>query len=148
MKVINKSNYALPKYETRWAAGMDVSANITEPIILGMLERTAVSTGLFVEVPMGSELQVRPKSGLAIKHGITVLNTPGTIDADYRGEIMVILVNLSKDPFTITPGMRIAQLVWAEVGSVEWKPVTDISVTDRGEGGMGSTGTDGRKING
>jgi len=148
MKIINKSDNALPRYETRWAAGMDVSANITEPIILGMLERAAIPTGLFVEVPKGSEIQVRPKSGIAFKHGVTVLNSPGTIDADYRGEIKVILVNLSKDPFTINPGDRIAQLVWAEVLSIEWEKSVELSETERGEGGFGHTGTDGRKANG
>jgi len=144
MRIINNSKFDLPKYETRWAAGLDIRANIEEPIILNMLERAIVPTGLFPEVPKGSELQVRPRSGLAAKHGITVLNSPGTIDADYRGEIKVILVNLSKDQFTINPGERIAQLVWAEVGSVEWESVKELSITDRGAGGLGHTGTDGR----
>lgn len=141
MKIINKSKFDLPKYETRWAAGLDIKANIEEPIVLGMLERAIVPTGLFPEVPKGSELQVRPRSGLAAKFGITVLNSPGTIDADYRGEIKVILVNLSKDPFTIMPGERIAQLIWAEVMSVEWQLATELTETVRGAGGLGHTGS-------
>ena len=140
MKIVNKSKYGVPAYETKWAAGMDIKANIEEPIVLSSLERAIVPTGLFPEVPKGSELQVRPRSGLAAKFGITVLNAPGTIDADYRGEIKVILVNLSKDPFTINPGDRIAQLVWAEVGSATWEVVDELTPTERGEGGFGHTG--------
>lgn len=146
MRVINKSKFGLPEYETKWAAGMDVKANIEEPITFGMLERVIVPTGLFPEVPKGYELQVRPRSGMAAKFGITVLNSPGTIDADYRGEIKVILVNLSKDPFTINPGDRIAQLVFAGAEKATWEPTDSLSITDRGEGGLGHTGvgTDGR----
>ena len=147
MKIINKSRYELPKYETKWAAGMDIKANIEEPITFGMLERVIVPTGLFVEVPRGYELQVRPRSGLAAKFGVTVLNSPGTIDSDFRNEIKVILVNLSKDAFTINPGDRIAQLVFASVESATWEETDILSESER-TGGFGSTGTDGRKVNG
>ena len=147
MKIINKSRYELPKYETKWAAGMDIKANIEEPITFGMLERVIVPTGLFVEVPRGYELQVRPRSGLAAKFGVTVLNSPGTIDSDFRNEIKVILVNLSKDAFTINPGDRIAQLVFASVESATWEETDTLSESER-IGGFGSTGTDGRKANG
>ncbi len=140
VRVINKSAFELPKYETPLSAGMDVRANITESITLGPLERAMVPTGLFVELPAGYELQVRPRSGLAAKHGITVLNSPGTVDADYRGELRTILVNLSNEPFEIKPGERIAQYVVAKHERVEWEQVEELSETQRGEGGFGSTG--------
>ena len=140
VKVINHSNYPLPQYKTAGAAGLDVHAATTEPIVLGSLERALVPTGLYVEVPQGYEMQVRPRSGLAAKHGITVANAPGTIDSDYRGQVQVILVNLSKDPFTLLPGERIAQLVVARVEQIEWEPTEVLSSTDRGAGGFGSTG--------
>ncbi len=140
VKIINRSAYQLPHYETPLAAGMDVRANITEELTLGPLERAMVPTGLSVELPAGYEMQVRPRSGLAAKHGVTVLNAPGTVDADYRGEIRVILVNLSNEPFTIGPGERIAQLVVARHEHVEWQAVEELSDTQRGAGGFGSTG--------
>ena len=141
INIINKSSHALPHYETIASAGMDLRANINEPIILKPLERTIVKTGLFIELPIGKEAQVRPRSGLAAKKGITVLNAPGTIDADYRGEIGVILVNLSNEDFTIENGERIAQLVIAKHERAEWQEVNELSITERGEGGFGSTGT-------
>jgi dUTP pyrophosphatase len=140
IKIINKSSHELPSYETIASAGMDLRANITESITLNPLERTIVKTGLFIELPVGYEAQVRPRSGLAAKKGITVLNSPGTIDADYRGEIGVILVNLSNEPFVIENGERIAQLVIAKHERAEWQEVTELSETSRGEGGFGSTG--------
>jgi dUTP pyrophosphatase len=140
IKIINKSSHELPSYETIASAGMDLRANITESITLNPLERTIVKTGLFIELPIGYEAQVRPRSGLAAKKGITVLNSPGTIDADYRGEIGVILVNLSNEPFVIENGERIAQLVIAKHERAEWQEVTELSETSRGEGGFGSTG--------
>ena len=140
VKVINRSGNALPAYETPLAAGMDVRADMPESIILGPLERALVPTGLFVELPEGFEMQVRPRSGLAAKHGVTVLNAPGTLDADYRGEIKVILVNLSNTAFEIKPGERIAQLVVASHERVEWQAVEVLSDTERGNGGFGSTG--------
>lgn len=140
IKIINKSNHALPHYETIASAGMDLRANLTEPRILKPLERSIVGTGLFIELPVGIEAQVRPRSGLAAKKGITVLNAPGTIDADYRGEIGVILVNLSSEEFTINSGERIAQLVIAKHERAEWDEVEKLSETSRGEGGFGSTG--------
>lgn len=140
VKVINRSNEALPQYETIAAAGLDVRANITEPITIGSLERTMVPTGLFVEIPVGYEIQVRPRSGLAAKHGITVLNSPGTIDADYRGEIKVILVNLSKEAYILNPGERVAQFILAKHEKIEWVACESLSQTDRGAGGFGSTG--------
>lgn len=141
IKIINKSNHAVPHYETIASAGMDLRANITEVILLKPLERTIVKTGLFIELPIGFEAQVRPRSGLAAKKGITVLNAPGTVDADYRGEIGVILVNLSNEDFTIENGERVAQLVIAKHERAEWIEVEALSETDRGEGGFGSTGT-------
>ena len=141
IKIINKSTHALPHYETIASAGMDLRANITKSIILKPLERTIVKTGLFIELPIGTEAQVRPRSGLAAKKGITVLNAPGTIDADYRGEIGVILVNLSNEDFAIENGERIAQLVIAKHERADWEEVTELSETSRGEGGFGSTGT-------
>jgi len=140
VKVINKSAHALPHYETIASAGMDLRANIDQPIIIKSLERTIVPTGIFMELPIGVEAQVRPRSGLAAKKGITVLNAPGTIDADYRGEVGVILVNLSNEPFTIENGERIAQMVIAKHEQAEWEEVEQLSSTDRGEGGFGSTG--------
>lgn len=140
VKVINRSGNALPAYETPLAAGMDVRADMPESIILGPLERALVPTGLFVELPENFEMQVRPRSGLAAKHGVTVLNAPGTIDADYRGEIKVILVNLSNTAFEIKPGERIAQLVVARHERVEWQVAEELSDTERGNGGFGSTG--------
>ena len=141
IKIINKSNHALPNYETIASAGMDLRANLSESRILKPLERSIVGTGLFIELPIGYEAQVRPRSGLAAKYGITVLNAPGTIDADYRGEIGVILVNLSNDDFEIANGERIAQLVIAKHERAEWTAVETLSDTKRGEGGFGSTGT-------
>ena len=140
IKIINKSNHELPNYETIASAGMDLRANISEPITLKSLERTIVKTGLFIELPIGFEAQVRPRSGLAAKKGITVLNSPGTVDADYRGEIGVILVNLSHEDFVIENGERIAQLIIAKHERAEWLEVLELSETSRGEGGFGSTG--------
>jgi dUTP pyrophosphatase len=140
IKIINKSNHELPNYETIASAGMDLRANISEPITLKSLERTIVKTGLFIELPIGYEAQVRPRSGLAAKKGITVLNSPGTVDADYRGEIGVILVNLSNEDFVIENGERIAQLIIAKHERAEWLEVNELSETSRGEGGFGSTG--------
>jgi dUTP pyrophosphatase len=140
IKIINKSRHNLPHYETIASAGMDLRASLTESRILKPLERTIVGTGLFIELPVGIEAQVRPRSGLAAKKGITVLNAPGTIDADYRGEIGVILVNLSNEDFTINNGERIAQLVIAKHERAEWEVTEELSSTDRGEGGFGSTG--------
>ena len=140
IKIINTSNHPLPHYETIASAGMDLRANLTEARILKPLERTIVGTGLFIELPIGTEAQVRPRSGLAAKKGITVLNAPGTIDADYRGEIGVILVNLSNEDFIIQNGERIAQLVIAKHERAKWINVEELSETSRGEGGFGSTG--------
>ncbi len=141
IKIINKSNHELPNYETIASAGMDLRANLSESRTLKPLERTIVGTGLFIELPIGYEAQVRPRSGLAAKKGITVLNSPGTIDADYRGEIGVILVNLSNDDFEIQNGERIAQLVIAKHERANWQQVEALSETSRGEGGFGSTGS-------
>ena len=141
IKIINKSAHPLPHYETGASAGMDLRANISESVTLQPLERAIIKTGLFVELPVGVEAQVRPRSGLAAKKGITVLNAPGTVDADYRGEIGVILVNLSNESFTIENGERIAQLVIGKHERAEWTEVEELSVTSRGEGGFGSTGT-------
>ena len=140
INIINKSNHELPSYETLASAGMDLRANITESITLKPLARTIVKTGLFIELPVGIEAQVRPRSGLAIKKGVTVLNAPGTVDADYRGEIGVILVNLSNEDFIIENGERIAQLVIAKHERADWNQVEILSATARGEGGFGSTG--------
>jgi dUTP pyrophosphatase len=140
IKIINKSQHPLPNYETIASAGMDLRADLEAPITLTPLGRTIVKTGLFIELPMGYEAQVRPRSGLAIKKGITVLNSPGTVDADYRGEIGVILVNLSNEDFVIENGERIAQLIIAKHERAEWIEVQEISETSRGEGGFGSTG--------
>ena len=140
VQIINKSKHATPNYETEGAAGMDLRANIEEAIILKPLERAIVKTGLFIALPVGFEAQVRPRSGLAAKKGITVLNSPGTVDADYRGEIGVILVNLSNAAFVINDGERIAQLIIAKHERVQWKEVEVLSETERGSGGFGSTG--------
>lgn len=140
IKIINKSNHALPHYETEASAGMDLRANLKDAVTLQPLERAIIKTGLFIELPVGSEAQVRPRSGLAAKKGVTVLNAPGTIDADYRGEIGVILVNLSNEAFTVENGERIAQLVIAKHERAEWHKVEELSSTERGEGGFGSTG--------
>ncbi|MFI1772680.1 dUTP diphosphatase [Thalassobellus citreus] len=140
IKIINKSSHELPHYETIASAGMDLRANISEAITLKPLERTIVKTGLFIELPVGIEAQVRPRSGLAAKKGVTVLNAPGTVDADYRGEIGVILVNLSNEDFIIENGERIAQLVIVKHERAEWEEVEILSETERGEGGFGSTG--------
>lgn len=140
VKVVNKSEHALPSYETLGAAGLDLKANILESITLKPLARALVKTGLSLEIPQGFEAQVRPRSGLALKNGISVLNSPGTIDADYRGEIGVILVNLSQDDFQINNGDRIAQLVFAEVKQAIWVEVEELESTERGAGGFGSTG--------
>lgn len=138
--VINRSAFPLPAYATVGASGLDVRANIEQPLTLQSLERTLVPTGLFVEIPLGYEIQVRPRSGLAVKQGLTCLNTPGTIDADYRGEIKVILINLSQEPQIIQPGDRIAQLVLQAIELIEWKAVEQLNETDRGSGGFGHTG--------
>ena len=140
VKIVNKSGQPLPSYATELSAGMDLRASLDAPVTLGPLERALVPTGLFIALPPGYEAQVRPRSGLAAKHGITVLNTPGTIDADYRGEIKVILVNLSNTPFEIVPGERIAQMVVARHERVEWEETLDLDETARGAGGFGSTG--------
>jgi dUTP pyrophosphatase len=140
IKIINKSNHPLPHYETLASAGMDLRANLSDSIVLKPLERALIKTGLFIELPVGIEAQVRPRSGLAYKNGITVLNSPGTIDADYRGEIGVILVNLSNENFEIQNGERIAQLVIAKHERAEWQETIELSETSRGEGGFGSTG--------
>ena len=140
VSVINRSPWPLPEYATALSAGLDLKADIPESITLQPLQRALVPTGLFIALPKGFEAQVRPRSGLAAKHGITVLNTPGTIDADYRGEIKVILVNLSQEAFDIVPGERIAQMVVAKHEVVEWEPVEELGGTERGAGGFGSTG--------
>ncbi len=140
VKVINKSKHPLPAYATPASAGLDLRANIDEPIVLQPLERRLVPTGLYIELPVGYEAQVRPRSGLALKHGLTVLNTPGTVDADYRGEVCVCLINLSRDSFTIEDGERVAQMVVARHEQVEWEPVEVLSETERGAGGYGHTG--------
>ncbi len=141
IKIVNQSGNPLPEYATLGSSGMDIRANITEPLVLQPLSRDLVPTGLFVEIPLGYEIQIRPRSGLAIKQGITCLNTPGTIDADYRGEIKVILINLSNEPQTIHPADRIAQMVVQRVEQVQWVAVEELSDSDRGTGGFGSTGS-------
>ncbi|MFT5752185.1 MAG: dUTP pyrophosphatase [Flavobacteriales bacterium] len=140
IKIINKSSHALPHYETLASAGMDLRAHLETAVTIGPLGRTIVPTGIFMELPVGIEAQVRPRSGLAAKKGITVLNAPGTIDADYRGEVGVILVNLSNEAFTIENGERIAQMVIAKHERANWEEVSELSSTERGEGGFGSTG--------
>lgn len=140
VRIVNRSKYPTPAYATEKSAGMDLKADIETPITLGPLERTLVPTGLYIALPDGTEAQVRPRSGLAAKYGISVLNAPGTIDADYRGEVKVILVNLSNEPFVINPGERIAQMVVARYEKVEWDEVETLDETQRGSGGFGSTG--------
>ena len=140
VKIVNHSPFALPSYATPYSAGMDLRADLQEPVVLGTLERAMIPTGLHIELPAGYEAQIRPRSGLAAKHGISIVNAPGTIDADYRGEIKVILVNLSNEPFTIAPGERIAQMVVARHETVEWEPVEVLEESERGSGGFGSTG--------
>ena len=140
IQVINKSKHPLPEYATKLSAGVDLRANINEPITLAPLQRCLVPTGLYIAVPPGYEAQVRPRSGLAIKKGITVLNSPGTVDADYRGEVCVILINLSSEPFVIEDGERIAQMVIASHEQAEWQPVETLDDTERGAGGFGHTG--------
>jgi dUTP pyrophosphatase len=140
VKIVNKSKHPLPQYATVASAGFDVRANIDTPMVLKAMERALVPTGLFMELPEGSEAQVRPRSGLALKHGITVLNSPGTIDADYRGELKVLLINLSKEDFTINDGERIAQVVVAKHERVQWEEVEQLMETERGAGGFGHTG--------
>ncbi|MBR1699641.1 MAG: dUTP diphosphatase [Bacteroidales bacterium] len=140
VKIVNHSPYPCPAYATEQSAGVDLRANLDAPVILQPLQRTLVPTGLYIALPKGYEAQVRPRSGLAIKHGITVLNSPGTVDADYRGELRTILVNLSNEPFEIVPGERIAQMVIARHEQVEWEEVDQLDETERGAGGFGSTG--------
>ena len=140
VKIINKSNNSLPTYATEYSAGMDLRANLEDSVTLKPLERALISTGLFVELPAGYEAQIRPRSGLAVKHGISVLNSPGTIDADYRGEIRVVLVNLSNSEFVINHGERICQMVVAKHATVEWYETNELEASDRGAGGFGHTG--------
>lgn len=140
VKIINKSQHPLPVYETILSAGMDLRASLTESIILQPMQRALIPTGLYIELPAGTEAQIRPRSGLAFKHGITVLNSPGTIDADYRGEIKVLLINLSQEPFEIKDSERIAQMIISKHETVEWQLVESINQTERGEGGFGHTG--------
>jgi len=139
-KIVNTSHHPIPGYSTLYSAGMDLKANLDAPIVLKPLERGLIPTGLFIEIPIGYEAQVRPRSGLAIKSGVTVLNSPGTIDADYRGEVKVILINLSSEDFTIQDGDRIAQMIVAKHETVQWKEVDDLNETERGSGGFGHSG--------
>jgi dUTP pyrophosphatase len=140
IKVVNKSRFDLPEYATVHSAGLDLRANIAEDVIVSSLDRVIIPTGMFLEIPVGFEAQVRPRSGLAIKHGITIINSPGTIDADYRGEVKVGLVNISNEEYVIKPGERIAQIVFAKHETIKWLEVELLSDTDRGEGGFGHTG--------
>ncbi len=140
VKVINQSKHELPAYQTPQSAGLDLRANLEEPVTIGSLERKLIGTGLFIELPEGYEAQIRPRSGLAFKYGLTVLNSPGTVDADYRGEIKVLLVNLSHEPFIIEDGERIAQMVVAKHEQIKWELSENLSDTERGAGGYGSTG--------
>lgn len=140
VKIVSKSNHALPKYSTRYSAGMDLRANLNESVLLKPLERKLIPTGLFIELPEGYEAQIRPRSGLALKKGVTVLNTPGTIDADYRGEIGVILVNLSNENFLVEDGERICQMIVSKHETVNWQVVEKLEESDRGAGGFGHTG--------
>jgi dUTP pyrophosphatase len=140
VRVTHTGHHPLPHYATEYSAGMDLRAEISEPVTLGPLERQLIPTGLSIELPIGFEAQIRPRSGLAFKHGLSVLNSPGTIDADYRGEVKVLLVNLSNEPFTVQPGERIAQMVVARHAVVEWMPVKELGETQRGAGGFGHTG--------
>jgi len=140
IKIVNTSRHSLPDYATAYAAGMDLRANLEQPVVLKPLERYLVPTGIFIQLPVGYEAQIRPRSGLAVKHGISIVNSPGTIDADYRGEIRVILVNLSNEVFTINDGERICQMVIAQHAHVEWESVDALDETQRGAGGFGHTG--------
>lgn len=140
VSIVNKSNHPLPEYATPYSAGMDIRANLSEPILLKPMERKLIPTGLHIALKKGTEAQIRPRSGLALKYGITVLNSPGTIDADYRGEIKIILINLSDTPFTIHDGERICQMVIAEHKTAVWQKATTLDNTERGEGGFGHTG--------
>lgn len=140
VKIVNKSSFPSPAYATPMSAGMDLRADLKEPLVLKPLERALIPTGIYIALPEGYECQVRPRSGLAVKHGITVLNSPGTVDADYRGELRTLLVNISSEPFTIEPGERIAQMVVARHEKVEWDEVEVLDETVRGAGGFGSTG--------
>jgi dUTP pyrophosphatase len=140
VKIVNRSRHPLPEYATSQSAGVDVRAFVDEPVVLKPLERRLIPTGLYIELPVGYEAQMRPRSGLALKHGITVLNSPGTIDADYRGELRVILINLSGELFVVNDGERIGQMVVAPCMQVEWQPVEALAATERGEGGFGHSG--------
>lgn len=140
VKVVNKSNHRLPEYATIGSAGMDLKANISEPVVLKPLKRELIPTGLYMQIPTGHEVQIRPRSGLACKYGITVANAPGTIDSDYRGEVKVCLINLSDTPFIVNPGERIAQAVLNKIEKIEWNEVAELDETERGEGGFGHTG--------
>lgn len=140
INIVNRSRFPLPQYATVHSAGLDLRADLENSLVLKPLERSLVPTGLYIELPEGYEAQVRPRSGLAAKHGISIVNTPGTIDPDYRGEIKVILVNLSDEPFTLEPGERIAQMIISRFEHINWKEVESLSVTERGEGGFGHTG--------
>lgn len=140
VRIVNRSTFDNPAYATEDSAGMDLKANIDQPVVLAPLERAIVPTGISIELPSGFEAQIRPRSGLAAKHGISIVNSPGTIDADYRGEIKVILVNLSNEPFSVNPGERIAQMVVARYEKVQWQTVDELGESGRGEGGFGSTG--------
>jgi dUTP pyrophosphatase len=142
IRIVNKSKHALPEYSTKFSAGMDLRANLEHPVILKPMERSLIPTGLFIELPENLEAQIRPRSGLAIKNGITVLNTPGTIDSDYRGEICVILINLSKDDFVVNDGERICQMVITKHETITWEEVDVLEVTNRGDGGFGHTGSE------
>lgn len=139
--IINRSRHPLPAYATPLSAGVDLRANLDQPLVLQPLQRALVPTGLFLALPEGTEAQVRPRSGLAVKHGVTVLNAPGTIDADYRGEVCVVLVNLSDQPFTVNDGERIAQMVVARCEQAQWLPVEQLDPTERGAGGFGHSGS-------
>jgi dUTP pyrophosphatase len=141
IRIVNKSHHSLPEYKTSASAGMDLRASLEDPVTLNSLERALIPTGLFIELPVGYEAQIRPRSGLAVKHGISLVNTPGTIDADYRGEIKVILVNLSNEAYEIHDGDRIAQMVIAKHESADWVEVEELMETERGAGGFGHTGT-------
>lgn len=141
VKIVNTSKHQLPSYETSASAGMDLRANLDEPVVLKPLERALIPTGLFIELPVGYEAQIRPRSGLAIKKGITLLNTPGTVDADYRGEIRIILANISNEDFVVNNGERIAQMVINQHEQAQWIEVEELLETERGTGGFGSTGT-------
>ena len=140
INIVNRSRHTLPEYATISSAGMDLRANLDTPVVLKPLERSLIPTGIYIQLPIGYEAQIRPRSGLAIKHGISIVNAPGTIDADYRGEIKIILVNLSNENFTIQDGERICQMIIAQHARVEWAEVEELDETERGEGGFGHTG--------